>query len=378
MEHKLSKLVFYSIGIVAVNKPLTTDFVEITPIEDIPYLDGEITDHFEKYETSGSGYEGTKSFNVKMETTASVRAKWLPMGNGNRITSPDVRRGEQVALYKFGDTDEYHWTTLLQDKIIRRLETIIYSLSNNREENVEDTPTSTYYIEISTHKKLIHIHTSKNDKEPFIYDIQLDTKNGNFVLRDDDDNYIFLDSKERHIKLHNKDTSYVELDKRIINIHSLDEINLKTKKYTLEATESIETDTEKYTENMDDYEIYAKKTFKLETDEHDVVNVNHTFMTKELSKIQAENFEYIGLEKWKMRVKEEIAMGTEERQIEFHGPVVNYAAIIEGEASISTPIIKGALQGPEPPIDGIRLDEEEIPELEDEIDIEPFEEKIKD
>jgi hypothetical protein len=289
-----------------------------------------------------------------------------------------VRRGEQVAIYRFGDADEYWWTTLLQDKIIRRLETVIYSFSNNREENIEDSPTTTYFMEVSTHKKLIHLHTSKNDKEPFIYDIQIDTKNGNIVIRDDDDNYIFLDSKERHIKLHNKDTSYVEMDKRIINIHSLDEINLKTKKYTLDATESIETKTKKYSEYQEDYEQYATKSIKTETEEHDVVDKNFTHMTKELSKIQAENFEYIGLEKWKMRVKEEIAIGTEEKRIEIHGPLVNFPAIEIGEAMITTPIIKAALQGYEEPIDPIDLDEEAIPELEDEIDIEPLEEKIKD
>ena len=370
-----SRLVFYSIGVVAVNKLMSSHFVEITPIEDVPYMDGEITDHYEKYETGGSDHLG-KSFNVKMETTASIRAKWLPAGNSNRITSPDVRRGEHVAIYKFGDADEYYWATLLQDKHIRRLETVIYSFSNNRKENIEDSPTSTYFFEISTHKKLLHIHTSKNDDEPFIYDIQLDTKNGNFVLRDDDNNYIFLDSKERHIKLHNKDTSYVEMDKKIINIHSLEEINLKTKHYTLHATETIDTQTKKYIERNDEYEMYAKKKFTLETDKHKVVNKEYDVLTKELYKQTAENFEYIGEKKWKLRVREDIAIGTEIKSIELHGPVENFGAVEKGEASISTPIIKAALQSPSPPVDPEDL--KKLEKVEDDVNIEDMKEKIKD
>lgn len=371
----LSRLVFYSIGVVAVNKKLTSHFVEITPIEDIPYLDGEITDNFEEYEASGKDHLG-KEFNVKVDTTASIRAKWLPAGNSNRITSPDVRRGEHVAIYKFGDADEYYWATLLQDKHIRRLETVIYSFSNNREENIEDSPTTTYFFEISTHKKLIHIHTSKNDDEPFIYDIQLDTKNGNFVLRDDDDNYIFLDSKERHIKLHNKDTSYMEMDKKIINIHSLEEVNIKTKHYTLHATETMKTLTKDYQEVCDDYKQYAKKTLTTETDKQKFITTEYDVLTKKLYKQTAENFEYIGEKKWKLRVREDIAIGTEIKEIELHGPVLNFPAVEKGDASISTPIIKAALQAPSPPVGPENL--KELEKVEDDVDIQDMKEKIKD
>lgn len=372
---QVSQLVFYSIGIVAVNKKLSSHFVEITPIEAISYLDGEITDNMEEYNASGKNHMGN-TFNVKIDTTASIRAKWLPAGNSNRITSPDVRRGEQVAIYKFGDADEYYWTTLLQDKHIRRLETVIYSFSNNRDENIPDDAKTTYFVEISTHKKLIHIHTSKNDGEPFIYDIQLDTKNGNFVLTDDDNNYIFLDSKERHIKLHNKDTSYMEMNKKIINIHSLEEINLKTKHYTLHATETLQTQTKDYTERNDNYKMYAKKTLTTETDKEFVVNVNYKILTKEKIRQQAENYEYRAMKKWKLRAREDIAMGTEIKEIELHGPVLNFAGLEGASPYISTPIIKATLAAPSPPVDPEEL--RRIEEIEDDVNIEDMKEKIKD
>lgn len=242
----ISQLRFYSVGIVAVNKKLSSHFVEITPIEDNSFMDGEITDHKEDYKAKSKDFEG-KEWETKIDTTASIRAKWLPMGNSNRITSPDVRRGEVVALYKFGDVDEYYWVTLLQDKIIRRLETVIYSFSNNRDENIEDTPDTTYYMEVSTHKKLIHLHTSKNDKEPFTYDIQINTKDGIIIVTDDVDNYFFIDSKNTRIKVRNKDDSYIDMDKKKITIHAPDRIDMITKDFSLKASNSATVETPTYT-----------------------------------------------------------------------------------------------------------------------------------
>ena len=97
--------------------------------------------------------------------------------------------------------------------------------------------------------------------------IQIDTKKGNITIEDDDGNYIFLDSKERHIKLRNKDDSYVEMNKKIINMNAVDEINLTTKRYTLKASESIKEQTKtyeskstKYTHQTNDATIKSPKT----------------------------------------------------------------------------------------------------------------------
>lgn len=242
----VSQLHFYSIGVVATNKKLTSHFVEVTPIEDNAFMDGEITDHNEEYKAKSASLDGQK-WETKIDTTASVRAKWLPMCNSNRITSPDVRRGETVALYRFGDVDEYYWTTLLQDKHIRRLETVIYSFSNNKEENKEDTSESTYYMEVSTHKKLIHLHTSKNDKEPFSYDIQINTKDGIIIITDDVDNYFYIDSKNTRIKLENKDKSCIDMDKKKITITAPDKIEMVTKDFILKASNSATVETNTYT-----------------------------------------------------------------------------------------------------------------------------------
>lgn len=252
----LSKLRFFSYATVAANKKLDSDLIEAVPHEQNPLLDGELTDDLETIKASGKDKDDT-GYETEVETTTSVKAKWLSFTDTNRLTSPDVRRGEEIVLWQFGDTDQYWWTTLHQDKKLRRLETVIYGFSNNSEENIENSHDSMYWLEISTHRKLVRFHTSKNDGEPFTYDIQLDTKKGNLTIEDDDGNYIFLDSKERHIKLKNKDESIVELDKKIINFKSIEEVNIETKRYTCKASESINEETKTYTS--------VSKTFKHKT-----------------------------------------------------------------------------------------------------------------
>ena len=175
MNPSISKLQFYSIGIVAANKKLSSDRIEVVPMEGSPLMSGELTDNIEQYQGGSQSPEG-ENFKVDMQTTASIEARWLPMNDTNRITSPDVRRGEMVAIYQFSDADEYWWMTLKQDKKLRRLETVIFSFSNVRKENEEVTAKNSYWMEVSTHGKYIHIHTSKNDEEPFEYDIQLNSK----------------------------------------------------------------------------------------------------------------------------------------------------------------------------------------------------------
>lgn len=262
----LSKLRFYSYATVAANKKLSSDLIEAIPHEQNPLYDGELTDDTEQIETKGTDKDDA-GFSATLDTTASLKAKWLSFTDTNRLTPPDVRRGEEIVLWQFGDTDQYWWTTLHQDKKLRRLETVIYGFSNNSKENIENAHDSMYWLEISTHKKVVRFHTSKNDGEPFTYDIQIDTKKGNITIEDDDGNYIFLDSKERHIKLRNKDDSYVEMNKKIINMHSIDEINLTTKRYTLKASESIKEETKtyeskstKYTHQTNDATIKSPKT----------------------------------------------------------------------------------------------------------------------
>ncbi|EKD22558.1 MAG: hypothetical protein ACD_84C00046G0002 [uncultured bacterium] len=168
-----------------------------------------------------------------------MKATWLPLGGSNRITAPDVRRGETVVLYRFADSDEFFWVTLIDDFSLRKLETVVFAFSGTKVEGVKMDAGNTYFLEISTHSKMIHLHTSKANGEPYSYDIQLNTAEGFLQIQDDDGNFFKFDSADRHIVMVNRDQSKVEINKTIINFESSDEINMKTRKLTQTAQDVI-------------------------------------------------------------------------------------------------------------------------------------------
>lgn len=252
MPESVSQFQFYSVAIVAANKKLTTDRIEAVPMEDEPMLDGELSDDAQKSKSKSSSTE-KEHYESELDTTASVQARWLPLGSDNRITAPDVRRGEKVMLYRYADTDEYWWMPLTQSKKLRRLETVIYSYSNETKENVEVNNNNSYWLEISTHNQAIHLHTSKNNNEPFEYDIQINTKEGCIIIKDDDDNYIIMDSKERQIKLHNRDDSFVDINKKKIQINAIDEVKITTNNFRVQAKENISMNARNYSLSVSGY-----------------------------------------------------------------------------------------------------------------------------
>jgi hypothetical protein len=238
-QPSISKLRFYSLGLVAVNKNLNSDIIEVAPVEDFPMLDGEITDNREKYSANALDASGAP-INVEIDTTATIKAKWLPISNSNRKTSPDVRRGETVVLYKFADSDAYWWNTLFDDNNLRRLETVIYAFSNNSTEGPMDDAQSTYFLEVSTHRKIMHIHTSKSDGEPFSYDVQINAKEGRIVITDDVGNFIVLNSADKRITAQNISESTVDINDKNIFITAPETITLTAKNIIANASESIQ------------------------------------------------------------------------------------------------------------------------------------------
>ncbi len=233
----VSKLRFYSIGIAAENKPLNTDILEVAPIEELNMLDGQITANTVDYKAKGVDALG-KAYNTSVLNKISIKCKWLPLGSSNRITSPDVRRGEAIMVYQFSDADKFYWCTLQQDSHLRRLETVIFAFSGTSEEVNKLTPDNSYFIEISTHRKQITLHTSQANGEPFSYDIQINTKDGNIVITDDVGNEFVLDSKASRLFMKNIDNSSIDINKRNISFNSSDSINIQTNNYNVKASQT--------------------------------------------------------------------------------------------------------------------------------------------
>jgi hypothetical protein len=236
-ELTFSKLRFYSLGVVAANKLPSSKVIEVTPIEDLPLIDGEITARLDSTTATGVTASGS-AYNSGVSSSASISATWLSLSVSNRLTAPDVRRGESVMIYQFSNADKYYWTTVREDVALRRLETVIYGFSGSRVENVDVTQDSMYYFEVSTHLKSITLHTSKADGEPYSYDIQLNTKDGALIIRDDVGNYIHLDSAQRRIELKNTDGSHYDMHQDNLTVTIPSTTKFITTDFNVEASGS--------------------------------------------------------------------------------------------------------------------------------------------
>lgn len=214
----MSQLKLFSLGIVVEDKPRGSDKITVNPIEEIFIFNGLLSKDERKYDVTVPNMKGVKlSANVK--GNVHLDATWIPYGHSNRMTSPNVCKNETVAIYRYADTDDYYWTTIFREPKLRRLEDVIYAFSNLSKGLEPFDFNSSYWFRVNTIDKIVRLHTSKSDGEPFEYDIIVDTGNGNIVIKDDIGNQIKLDSKSN-----------------TISAEALEEIKLKAPKVTLDTT----------------------------------------------------------------------------------------------------------------------------------------------
>lgn len=250
MEQEKSLYHFYSLGIVAANKLLSSNNIEVVPVEHASYLDGEVTDNMETSNVGGADSSG-QSYQDSVNTTASIKAQWCQEGVGNRVTAPDVRRGDKVIILRYADTDKFYWREW--GNSYRRLETVTHAFNANPDESVSTDADNSYYFNVSTHAKEISVHTSDKNGELCQYDIQINTETGYVVIQDNIGNSIELDSAETVIRLKNADNSMLELTKKVINITAPDTVNITagSGNINLKAGSSVTTKTNTVTVNAE-------------------------------------------------------------------------------------------------------------------------------
>ena len=207
-----SKYRVYSIGVVSANKEISSKDVMVTPLELLTHLDGCVAPTPEQHSETGED-DLDKSYTVTVNMDTSLNCTWI--GDTNRATPPDVRRGERVLIWQYGDVDDvFYWTSLGLDDNLRKLETVRYVFSDTPDEaDTEQNADNTYWFEVSTHTKTVTLKTSKANGEPFAYTCQFNCDIGVVTLADDVGNWCEFNSKDTIIKLHNKDDCWISLDK---------------------------------------------------------------------------------------------------------------------------------------------------------------------
>lgn len=235
-DPEVSRLKIYSFGIAANDKVRSSKILEVIPVESFPGLSGTLSDNVSQYTSQGVDAQG-QTYSDSIKHAASVQAEWLPMGGSNRMTAPDVRAGERLALYRMEGSDKYYWITLMDDLHLRKLETVIYawsaSTSQGSDGNTDNTSgpntDASYFLEISTHDKLVHFHTSKANGEVASYDIQINPGSGVIQIQDDVGNFIMLDTTNLLLHLQNANGTSFQINKKDVNIQVPETWNVHAK-----------------------------------------------------------------------------------------------------------------------------------------------------
>ncbi len=209
------------------------------------FTDGPLVDKVDplEYETQDDG--GTALAGTAF-VAQSIIATWLP--DSNRVTPPDIQRGEMVSLWQMGSSDKYYWRSLAKDEKLRRLETVVIGISANPDSDADGrSPENMYFIELSSHAKTITLSTSQRNGEFCTYDFQFDLGNGRVVLQDNKGNSALFDSKNIHMKLLNQLGTFFELNKQNISGYAPKNIafaaeqnvDIKAQKITLNGGGSV-------------------------------------------------------------------------------------------------------------------------------------------
>lgn len=179
----------------------------------------------------------------KLSNTASntIWAKWLPLCNGNRLTPPDLCKGETVMICGFFGNDEYYWIKLFSEPDLAKRDVVTWLFSakpdgNEGSENdvTTDYLTAAYRFSVDCENKEIKLTTSDANGEKTIYSVQLDLEEGTFTIEDKTDNYMQLNSvegtwrvraaanlnhradQERNVQIGTNDNRYIAGDENII------------------------------------------------------------------------------------------------------------------------------------------------------------------
>ena len=215
--------------------------IKVSPVSYIPDLKGELNKNKEQV----VGIVDMENQHSSTSTTKSnfITATWLPEGEQNRISAPDVVVGDVVEIYSVRGTDEYYWTVFAHNTSLRKREKVLIWLSNKGAAK-SGSEADAYYLLWDTRNKIVHFHTSDNDGEACTYDVLFNTLNGLFSLKDNLQNEFKLDSVKGKLEStilneYNVYTKKVNFYCEDFNVGASKSITMKSPTILEEASESI-------------------------------------------------------------------------------------------------------------------------------------------
>ena len=174
---------FFSLGLCTKHQAGASPFIQVIPYEYMTNVDGDVT----------KGYDGS---------TNTLQAKWLNLEGSSRSSPPNIRAGEKVHIYRYGELENgYYWTTVgSADMKLRKLEHVVTEWSDKKGQG-EAGPADRYRMVISTKKGLFDFLSSVTNGEKAKFNINANFKKGILNFGWDTGVGIRLDANTRRMTL---------------------------------------------------------------------------------------------------------------------------------------------------------------------------------
>lgn len=239
LNEALKGIAFYSLGVgtVSADKLPSSDEILVYLPTNSPADDGEVVANMEQVVTNVSREDGS-THSVTVLNSNVVPATWF-RGESNRLTSPDVRRGTKVMVYKFVGSNTLRWTTCEYDQ--RALEKVILGFNGNPniEETAELSYDDYYILEINTMEGRVSFRTSMANDEPAKYAVEFNTKSGLFLFNDSEEFNMYLDTMNHDFTIINKEQSVFNMNKEVVSISTKDTVNIYSEKQINVVTKEL-------------------------------------------------------------------------------------------------------------------------------------------
>lgn len=137
----------------------------------------------------------------------------------NRAYPPDVRKGEIVKIFQYGDSDQWYWIGCDRSQSLRKTERVRWQVNDTLENDCNLTDDNTYFLEMDTRKhKHILLSTSQSDGEEHQYKFKISPETSQIMLADEKQNMFIIDTNKQCITMANEKGSLIQLDGEDINI----------------------------------------------------------------------------------------------------------------------------------------------------------------
>lgn len=240
----MSLLHCLGVGTVTQTKETNTDTIMVYCPFLFPTAEGRTVNNVQQVEQTSLNAKGeeVKSNNLRSN---SVPAKWMNLGDNNRITSPNVREGSQVAIYNVDGGNQLYWTTHGVNAETYRLESVLYGWASNPNlaENTPFDVDNFYTAKVSTHDGIFALRTSMSNGEKSKFDVQVDGMNGRVSVGGFNKGLFVLDDVESSLTYSNKEGSVARVVKKqafiktedMIGFFAAETLNIKTKVIQVQA-----------------------------------------------------------------------------------------------------------------------------------------------